>query len=111
MDDFETIEILDSGHVRIASRTDGVKWRRSLDPHSVDDLDLYAPWLSVEQRQAVLDKWAIIPVPPPRADPPSPLPEDTDIVAEDLLRALLSSGTLNQGQIIAAKRDRGKPIP
>ena len=42
--------------------------------------------------------------------PPPPLPENTPLTAEDSERLFRSQG-ITPAQIIAAKRDRGKPLP
>lgn len=70
----------DRGHVEILRKINGKSWRRAIDPHDEAGLDQYAPELSAEDKQVVLDKWAMIPVLQP--EPPRPPKTDAEVDAE-----------------------------
>lgn len=59
-----TVELdANSGIVTLTATVNGQPWRRAIMPHSVAELDEFAPDLSPEQRAAILADWAGRPVP------------------------------------------------
>ncbi len=90
MDIFISATLRDSGHVGIRREIDGVAWRRSIDPHDQTGLDRWAPEIPAPQKQAILDKWAIVPVPPPDpVEPPQTLRQQiiSRLRADPVMRA------------------------
>ena len=66
------IQLDKAGFVLIKRMVDGNKWRRTIGPHMVADLDEFGPPdMDAGFRQEVLDKWSTIPelVPAPQPDP------------------------------------------
>ncbi len=74
---FKSATLLPSGHVSIEREIDGRKWRRAIEPHDEGELDTFAPEISANDKQTILDKWATIPVVTP--EPPEPPPSNGEI--------------------------------
>ena len=66
--------LMNEGHVDVARKKNGKKWRVSVPPHDEAGLDEHAPEITPDDKQTILDKWATVPVPVPRPHaPPSPV--------------------------------------
>ena len=85
------LDIQDDGH---AILRDG-NWRGVVDPHKTKILDTIGVDLTAAQRQAVMDKWATIPVKEPEpVGPPPPTNDeiyDRAIQANKVLKAIMLS--------------------
>ena len=91
------MNIQDDGRVVLK---DG-NWRGVVDPHKVKVLDSLGAGLKAVQHQAIMDKWATIPVPPPEpVDPPPTNDEIYDHVIQTnkVLKAIVLS--INDGSFV-----------